>query len=52
MLLIVFTIVRDGTLESKTSCFTVSDSSDRYKISITQHNDLALNELTSKVTDY
>ena len=29
MLLIVFTIVRDGTLESKTSCFTVSDGSDR-----------------------
>jgi hypothetical protein len=29
MLLIVFTIVRDGTLESKTSCFTVSDGGDR-----------------------
>jgi hypothetical protein len=26
---IAFIMVKDGTLESKTSCFTVSDSSDR-----------------------
>ena len=29
MLQIVFTIGKDGTLESKTSCFTLSDGSDR-----------------------
>ena len=52
MLLIVFTIVRDGTLESETSCFTLSDSSDRCKTSITRHNNLTLNKLASKVTDY
>ena len=52
MLLIVFTMVRDGTLKSKTSCFTVSDSSDRYKTTITRHNNLILNKLAQKVTDY
>ena len=39
------TIVKDGILESKTSCFTVSDSSDRYIISITPLNSLIVNEL-------
>ncbi len=29
MLQIVFTMGKDGTLESKTSCFTLSDNSDR-----------------------
>ena len=29
MVQIVFTIGKDGTLESKTNCFTMSDSSDR-----------------------
>ena len=39
------TIVKGGTLESKTSCFTVSDSSDRCAISITSPNRLILNVL-------
>ena len=29
MLQIVFIIGKDGTLESKTTCFTLSDDSDR-----------------------
>ena len=51
MLLIVFTTVRDGTLEGKTSCFTLSDGSDRYKTSITRHNQVISNKLEQKVTD-
>ena len=35
---IAFTMAKDGSLESKTSCFAVSDSSDRYKISVTSIN--------------
>lgn len=45
MLQIVFIIGKDGTLESKTSCFTLSDGSDRKKISITSHNKLTVNKL-------
>ena len=45
MLQIVFIIGKDGTLESKTSCFTVSNSSDRCEISITLYNKLILNKL-------
>ena len=29
MLQIAFIMVKDGTLESKTTCFTLSDGSDR-----------------------
>ncbi|GEM_PF-6977222 len=45
MLQIVLTIGKDGTLESKTSCFTLSDSSDRYKTSITPYKKVIFNEL-------
>ena len=45
MLQIVFIIGKDGTLEGKTSCFTLSDGSDRCKTSITQYNKLILNKL-------
>ena len=45
MLQIVFIIMKDVTLESKTSCFTVSDSSDRCVKSITLYNKLILNKL-------
>ena len=38
-------MVKGATLESKTSCFTVSDSSDRCAISITRLNYLIANEL-------
>ena len=36
---------KDIVLKSKTSCFTVSDSSDRCAISITRLNYLIANEL-------
>ena len=45
MLQIVFIIGKDGTLESKTTCFTMSDGSDRKKISITKHSKLIINKL-------
>ena len=37
MLQKLYVIGKDGTLESKTSCFTVSESSDRYSKTITQY---------------
>ena len=45
MLQIVFTVGKDGTLKSKTTCFTLSDGSDRLKISITKYNKLIINKL-------
>ena len=51
MLQIVFTIGKDGTLESKTTCFTLSDGSDRWKTSITSHNKLTINKLQQIVID-
>ena len=51
MLQIVFTIGKDITLESKTTCFTLSDGSDRQKISITPHNKLVINKLQQIVID-
>jgi hypothetical protein len=34
--------VKDGILKSKTTCFTISDDSDRYPISVTLDNKLIL----------
>ena len=51
MLQIVFIIGKDGTLESKTTCFTLSDGSDRQKISITPNNKLKINKLQQIVID-
>jgi hypothetical protein len=45
------TMVRDSLFESKTTCFTVSDSSDRFELNITQRNKLILNRLEEKVID-
>lgn len=39
------------TLQSKTSCFTMSDSSDRCVISITLLNNLSYNKIQRKVID-
>ena len=39
------------TLQSKTSCFTMSDSSDRCVISITLPNNLFYNKIQRKVID-
>ena len=39
------------TLQSKTSCFTMSDSSDRCVISITLPNNLSYNKIQRKVID-
>jgi len=39
------------TLKSKTSCFTMSDSSDRCVISITLPNNLSYNKIQRKVID-
>ena len=39
------------TLHSKTSCFTMSDSSDRCVISITLPNNLSYNKIQRKVID-
>ncbi len=39
------------TLQSKTSCFTMSDSSDRCVTSITLPNNLAYNKIQRKVID-
>ena len=46
-----FIMAKDGILESKTTCFTMNDSSDRYSTTITQHNKLILNRLDIKVID-
>ena len=51
MLQIVFTIGKDGTLESKTTCFTLSDGSDIQKTSITPYNKLTINKLQQIVID-
>ena len=45
------TIAEDGTLGSKTSCFTVSDSSDKCATPITPDNKLIINGLERKVID-
>ena len=39
------------TLQSKTSCFTMSDSSDRCVKSITLPNNLSYNKIQRKVID-
>ena len=46
-----FYIVKNGIWESKTTCFTISDSSDRQTKSVTTHNNLIINTLGLKVTD-
>ena len=40
-----------GSLEGKTSCFAMSDSSDRYKRSVTWSIYLTISELALIVTD-
>ena len=51
MLQKLYVMVKDSILKGKTSCFTVSDSSDRYSTTITQYNKLILNRLDTKVID-
>ena len=48
---IALIIVKDAFSDSKTSCFTMSDGSDRYLKSITLYNELILNGLKRKVID-
>ena len=48
---IALIIVKDAFSDSKTSCFTMSDGSDRYLKSITLYNGLILNGLKRKVID-
>ena len=44
-------MVKDAFLDSKTSCFTMRDGSDRCLKSITLYNELILNGLKRKVID-
>lgn len=46
-----FIMAKGGILESKTTCFTTSDGSDRYSKTITSHNNLIINRLDIKVID-
>ncbi len=46
-----FIIDKDSYSDSKTTCFTMSDSSDRKFFNITRYNILILSKLEAKVID-